>query len=67
MNEKFDFQKYLSKGVEDLMRDVVKATMTNPRESAFMLKFAAAAAAASKKRELSENAGEHVQPAVVPA
>ena len=60
MNEKFDFQKYLSKGVEDLMRDVVKATMTNPRESAFMLKFAAAAAAASKKRELSENAGEHV-------
>ena len=60
MNEGFDLQAYLSKGIEDFMRDLVKATLTNPRESAFMLKFAAATAAASKKRKAAEEAGEHI-------
>ena len=49
MNESFDLQSYLSKGIEDFMRDLVKATLVNPRESAFMLKFAAATAAAARK------------------
>ena len=60
MNESFDLQAYLSKGIEDFMRDMVKATLVNPRESAFMLKFAAATAAASKKRTAAEAAGEHI-------
>ena len=60
MNEGFDLQAYLSKGIEDFMRDLVKATLVNPRESAFMLKFAAATAAASKKRKTAEEAGEHI-------
>ena len=60
MNESFDLQAYLSKGIEDFMRDLVKATLVNPRESAFMLKFAAATAAASKKRTAAEAAGEHI-------
>lgn len=60
MNEGFDLQAYLSRGIEDFMRDLVKATLKNPRESAFMLRFAAATAAASKKRKASEAAGEHI-------
>ena len=60
MNERFDLQAYLSKGIENFMRDLVKATLVNPRESAFMLKFAAATAAASRKRKASEEAGEHI-------
>ena len=60
MNEGFDLQAYLSKGIEDFMRDLVRATLVNPRESAFMLKFAAATAAASKKRKAAEAAGEHI-------
>ena len=60
MNEGFDLQAYLSKGIENFMRDLVKATLTNPRESAFMLKFAAATAAAAKKRKAAEEAGEHI-------
>ena len=58
MNEGFDLQAYLSKGIEDFMRDLVRATLVNPRESAFMLKFAAATAAASKKRKAAEAAGQ---------
>ena len=37
MNESFDLQEYLSKGIENFVADVVKATLKNPRESAFML------------------------------
>ena len=46
MSESFDLQAYLSKGIEDFMKDLLKATLTNPRGSAFMLRFAAATAAA---------------------
>ena len=60
MNENFDLQSYLSEGIEIFMKDVLKATMKNPRESAFMLKFAAATATASKKRKAAEAAGEHI-------
>ena len=60
MNENFDLQSYLSEGIENFMKAVVKATIKNPRESAFMLKFAAVAAAASKKRKVAEDAGEHI-------
>ncbi|MBQ9045575.1 MAG: radical SAM protein [Oscillospiraceae bacterium] len=60
MNETFDLQEYLSKGIEDFVADVVKATLKDPRESAFMLKFAAATAAASRKRKAAEKQGEHI-------
>ena len=60
MDEAFDLQAYLSNGIENFMKDVLKATLKNPRESAFMLKFAAATAAASRKRKAAEDAGEHI-------
>ncbi len=60
MNEEFDLQSYLTRGVDKIVTDVVKATMKNPRESAFMLKFAAASAAASQKRKKTEEKGLHV-------
>ena len=59
-NEPFDLQEYLTKGVEDIVRDAVRATLKNPRESAFMLKFAAASKAASRRRRELEDKGEHV-------
>ena len=60
MSESFDLQAYLSKGIEDFMKDLLKATLQNPRESAFMLRFAAASRAASKKRLAAEKQGEHI-------
>ena len=60
MNETFDLQEYLSKGIENFMAGVVKATLKDPRESAFMLRFAAATAAASKKRKAAEAQGQHI-------
>ena len=65
MNHGFDIQSYMTHGVERVVEDIVKATFRNPRESAYMAKFALASRAASKKREKAENAGEHIPPFLI--
>lgn len=63
--EKFDIQEYMTKGVERVVADAVKATFKNPKESAFMAKFAIASRNASKKRRRAEDAGEHIPPFLI--
>ena len=65
MDEKFDLQEYLIEGVEDIVSEAIKATLKNPKESAFMLKFAAASRTASKKRRKAEDKGEHIPPFLI--
>lgn len=65
MSEPFDLQNYLIAGVEGVVSEALKATLKNPRESAFMLKFAAASRAASKKRRIAEDSGEHIPPFLI--
>ena len=65
MNKEFDLQEYMTKGVERVVSDAVKATLKNPRESAFMLSFAGASAAASAKRKKAEKNGEHIPPFLI--
>ena len=65
MNRDFDIQGYMTKGVERVVADALKATVKNPRESAYMLKFAAASKKASKKRAVAEEAGEHIPPFLI--
>ena len=65
MNENFDLQNYLIEGVEGVVKEAIKATLKNPRESAFMLKFAKATRTASKKRREAEDNGEHIPPFLI--
>ncbi len=65
MDKEFDLQEYMTKGVERVVSDAVKATLKNPRESAFMLSFAGASAAASAKRKKAEKNGEHIPPFLI--
>ncbi len=66
MSEKpFDMQAYMTRGVERVVADVLRATLKNPRESAFMVKFAAASKAASAKRRKAEDEGEHIPPFLI--
>ena len=60
MKEAFDLQQHIEQGVEKIVADTVKATLKNPKESAFMLRFAAASRKASKKRMQLEEEGLHV-------
>ena len=60
MSENFDLQAHIAKGVEKIVSDTLKATLRDPRESAFMVKFAAAANRATKRRLALEEEGLHV-------
>ncbi|MBR3631156.1 MAG: radical SAM protein [Oscillospiraceae bacterium] len=60
MQESFDLQSYLTAGVERVVKEAIRATLRNPKESAFMLQFAAASQAASKKRRTAGAQGEHI-------
>ena len=60
MKQQFDLQKHIEQGVEAIVADTLKATLKNPRESAFMAKFALASRKASKKRMDLEREGLHV-------
>ncbi len=65
MSKDFDIQEYMTQGVERVVADSIKATLKNPKESAFMLKFAAASKAASKKRVAWKEKGEHIPPFLI--
>ncbi len=65
MDGNFDIQGYMTRGVEHVIADALRATMKNPRESAYMLKFASASKKASKKRAAAEDAGEHIPPFLI--
>ena len=42
MDKTFDIQSYMTMGVERVVTDAVRATLKNPRESAYMARFALA-------------------------
>ena len=60
MNENFNLQEYITTGVERFVANTLKATLKNPRETAFMLKFATASKKASAYRKKREAAGFHI-------
>lgn len=65
MEKEFDIQEYMTRGVERVVADSVRATLKNPRGSAFMLGFAASSREASKRRRIAEAAGEHIPPFLI--
>ncbi len=65
MTKEFDIQEYMTKGVERVVKDAVRATFTNPKESAYMAQFALSSKAASKKRAKLEKEGEHIPPFLI--
>ncbi len=65
MDQEFDLQEYMAKGVESIVLDAMKATLRNPKESEFLLGFAASSAAASGKRKRAEKRGEHIPPFLI--
>ena len=60
MNKSFDIQEYMTKGVERIVAEALRSTLKNPRESIFMMEFAAATKKASAKRAEAKAKGEHI-------
>lgn len=63
--EKFDLQKYMTKGVENIVKNALRATLSDPKESLFMVQYAAASKEASKIREKLKEEGEEVPPFLI--
>ena len=60
MAEKINLEEHIARGVEKIVSDALKATLKDPRESAFMLKFASASRRATKIRRKLAGQGEHI-------
>ncbi|MDF2869246.1 MAG: radical protein [Anaerocolumna sp.] len=65
MNQNFNLEEYLSGGVERLVKDAIKGTFKNPRESMFLAGYAINAAKAAKLRHVYEQKGEHIPPFLI--
>ena len=50
----FNLQDYLSNGINNLVRDIAKASMHNPKASLFMAQFALANKISTEKRKDSD-------------
>lgn len=61
----FDLERYLSNGVEKLVKDMIKAAAFHPRESLFMAQYALSSKKASGKRQAAESRGEHIPPFLI--
>lgn len=57
---KIELLEYLNNGIESLVKDITKASFKNPKETAFILKYALSAKTAEKKRNKFEKQGEHI-------
>ena len=60
MAEKINLEEHIAKGVEKIVSETLKATLKDPRESAFMVKFATASRKATKTRLQLAEEGEHI-------
>lgn len=66
MGEKeFNLQAYMTKGVENIVKGALKATLSDPKESLFMMRFSAASKEASKRRAQLEKEGESIPPFLI--
>ena len=59
-SEPVDLPKYLTRGVETIVGEALRATLRDPREGLFMARFARAAGKASERRDRWEREGLHV-------
>ena len=60
MTASFDLTTYMNQGAEQLVADILKATLRNPREAAFLHRFSTAQRDMDKRRAALEAKGQHI-------
>ncbi len=60
-----DLFAYLSKSIEQLIADVLKSSLKNPKESAFFIKYRGENSRNEKTRQSYENKGVHIPPFLI--
>ncbi|MCH5203944.1 MAG: radical SAM protein [Oscillospiraceae bacterium] len=64
-NKEFNLGEYLTGNIEKLVKTVVSSTLADPRESAFMARFALASREASRRRAKLRGEGENIPPFLI--
>lgn len=64
-NIEFDLGEYLSNNIDKLVKTVVKSTFSNPRESAFMARFALSSREAAHRRASFGEEGKNIPPFLI--
>lgn len=57
--------EYMNSAIERLVKDAVRASLRNPKESAFLLRCTAAQKKAAEKRRRMEQSGTHIPPFLI--
>ncbi len=65
MEQEFNIERYMSEGVENIVKTAIKASFSNPKESIFMARYALASKKATDKRRAAEEAGDHIPPFLI--
>lgn len=60
MSAGFDLDRYLTCGVESIVKDALAASLKNPKETAFLLSYALASKRAASAREKFAAEGKHI-------
>lgn len=60
MGNEFNLEDYLGNGIENIVKKVIKSSLKNPKESAFVLKYSLVSKEARRKRINFEKNGEHI-------
>lgn len=61
----FNLGEYMTGGVEKIVKGAIRATLKDPKESAFMARYALASRESSKRRAEFEKQGEHIPPFLI--
>lgn len=65
MKEPFDLERYLTAGVENIVKGAMKISLKNHRESLFMARYLVASRKAAALRRSAEERGEHIPPFLI--
>jgi MoaA/NifB/PqqE/SkfB family radical SAM enzyme len=63
--EEFNLEKYLSNGVENIVKSALKASLSNPKASIFIAQYAQASKKARTLRMKAKEKGEHIPPFLI--
>lgn len=65
MKSNNELEKYLSNGIEKIVKGIFKASVTNPKSSLFMMKHMITSKKSRDKRKNAEIRGEHIPPFLI--
>ena len=63
--KEYNLESYLSRGVANIVKGILKASAGNPKESFFLMQYAKESLEAGRLRKEAEERGEHIPPFLI--